>query len=85
MWRLSRKISVSESYKLAGIMGISNEERQNIRSNSIYIDGCSCAEKFLSIFNRNENFSRKALGDCLSEIQKLDLVEPIMTGQWRGV
>ena len=85
MSRLSRKISATECYKLAAIMGISNVERENIRSNPFYSDGCSCAEKFLSIFNRKKNFSRKALGDCLSEIKKLDLVEPIKTGQWRSL
>ena len=48
--------------------------------NAIYI---VYAENFLSIYNRKKNFSRKAVDDGLSEIQKLNLVEPIMTGQWR--
>ena len=85
MSRLSRKFSVSDSYNLADIMGISNKERENIRSNPIYSDGCSCAEKFLSIFNHRENFSRKALGDCLRDIQKLDLIAPVITGEWRSL
>ena len=85
MSRLSGRLSVSDSYKLAAVMGISNEERENIRSNPIYSDGFSCVEKFLSIYNRKENFSRKALGDYLREIQKLDLIAPIITGEWRGL
>ena len=66
-------------------MGTTNEERENIRWNPVYNDACSCAENFLSIFNRKEDFSRKTLGDYLIGIQKLDLVEPIKTGEWRSL
>ena len=84
MSRLSRKICASDSYNLGGIMGISKEERDNIRSNPIY-DERSRTEKILSIFNRKQGFSRKVLGNYLREIRKLDLVEPINTGKWRGL
>ena len=84
MSRLSRKICASDSYNLGGIMGISKEERDNIRSNPNY-DERSRVEKILSIFNRKQGFSRKVLGGYLREIQKLDLVEPINTGKWRGL
>ena len=84
MSRLSRKISVSDSYKLAAIMGISNEERDHIRCDPNYNER-SRVEKILSIFNRKEDFSRQALGSCLEEIQKLDLVVQIITGEWRSL
>ena len=84
MSRLSRKISVSDSCKLAGIMGISNEEREHILRDPNY-SGRSRIEKILSIYNRKETFSRKELGDYLGEIKKLNLIDPIITGEWRSL
>ena len=76
MSRLNRKISVSDSYKLAGIMGISNEEGNHIQCDPNY-NGRSGIEKILSIYNSKETFSRKELGDYLREIKKLNLIGSI--------
>ena len=65
-------------------MGISDEERDHIRCDPNYNER-SRAEKILSIFNHKQDFSRKALGSCLEDIQKLDLVEHVITGEWRSL
>jgi phosphoribosyl 1,2-cyclic phosphodiesterase len=83
MSRLSRRIPVEWDH-LAGLMDIPRAQRDNIRrSDKIYTDHRSRAEKILAIFNNREDFSRKRLARCLEEIQQLDLVKPIITGKWR--
>ena len=83
MFRLSRRIAVDWD-SLAGLMGIAEEEREDIRRNNcVYCDIRSRAEKILSIFNRRNDFSRKKLVEHLNEISKLDLIGPVITGKWR--
>ena len=83
MYRLSRHIAVDWD-NLAGLMDITKEERDDIRCNiGIYSDNRSRAEKILSIFNRKKDFSRKKLVECLKEIKKLDVIQPIITGEWK--
>ena len=65
-------------------MGISNEERDHIQCDPNY-NGRSGIEKILSIYNRKETFSRKELGDYLREIKKLNLIGPMITGEWRSL
>ncbi|CAB4003655.1 ---NA---, partial [Paramuricea clavata] len=84
MSRLSRRIVVEWDH-LAGLMDISREERDNIRYSLVYHDNCSRAEKILAIFNNREGFSREKLAGCLKEIQKLDLIEKVRTGEWRNL
>jgi hypothetical protein len=84
MHRLSRRIG-AEWDILAGLMGIPRAERNDIRDNFLYNNNCSRAEKILSIFNRREDFSRETLAHCLEEIQQLDLVRPVITGEWRSL
>ncbi len=82
MYRLSKHIVVDWD-RLAGLMDITRAERDDIRYSLLYNDSRSRAEKFLSIFNRTEDFSREKLAGCLEEIQQLELVEPVITGKWR--
>ena len=84
MSRLSRRIVV-EWDNLAGLMDIPRAERDDIRYSLIYNDGRSRAEKILDIFNNKEDFSREKLARCLDEIQQLDLIKPVITGEWRNV
>ena len=71
MYTVSRCIGV-EWDTLGGLMGISKEERMDIRYNSNYHDHCSRAEKILSIVTNKEGFSREALARCFEEMQKLE-------------
>lgn len=73
---LSRRIGV-EWDTLAGFMNISRAYRDN--------DDRSRAEKIISIFNHREDFSRKNLAHCLEEIQQLELVRPVTTGESRSL
>ena len=82
MCRLSLRITAAWD-SLAGLMGVSKEQRDNIRLNTVYYDDRARAEKILSIFNLTENFSRKKLAECFKEIGKLKLVEPVTTGEYR--
>ena len=67
-------------------MDIAKEERADVRWYiGIYSDNRSRAEKILSIFNRKKNFSRKKLVECLKEIKKLDVIRPIITGDWKSL
>ena len=85
MSRLSRKI-VLDWNSLAGLMDIAEEERQNVRCNRIYNDERARAEKILSIINHQKDFSREKLANKgLKGIKKLDLIQPIETGQWRSL
>ena len=81
-YRLSRRI-VLDWDSLAGLMDIAAEVRQNIQSNCMFTDNRAKAEKVLSIFNYKRGFSRRKLVEHLKEIKELDLIRPIMTGQWR--
>ena len=82
MYRLSQRIVVDWE-RLAGLMDITRAERDEIRYSLLYYDSRSRAEKVLSIFNRREDFSREKLAGCLEEIQQLEFVEPVTTGEWR--
>ncbi len=83
MYRLSQRIVINWE-ALAGLMNITRAERDEIRFNNfLYSDSRSRAEKILSIFNQREDFSRKKLAARLEEIQQLELVEPVTTGEWR--
>ena len=84
MYRLSRKI-VLDWDSLAGLMDIANEERQKVRCNQIYEDDRARAEKILWIINHQQDFSRDKLAEGLEGIEKLDLIKPITTGQWRNL
>ncbi|XP_028404145.1 uncharacterized protein LOC114526821 [Dendronephthya gigantea] len=85
MYRLSRRIAVDWD-SLAGLMDIAKEERDDIRRNiRIYHDNRSQAEKILSIFNRRRDFSRKKLIECLKELKKIDIIRPIVTGEWKDL
>jgi hypothetical protein len=66
-------------------MDIPRAERDDIRYSLIYNDGRSRAEKILDIFNNKEDFSREKLARCLDEIQQLDLIKPVIAGEWRNV
>ena len=83
MYRLSQRIVVDWE-ALAGLMNITRAERDEIRCNYfLYYDSRSRAEKILSIFNQREDFSREKLAACLEEVQQLELMEPVITGEWR--
>ncbi|XP_028404411.1 uncharacterized protein LOC114527036 isoform X2 [Dendronephthya gigantea] len=83
MFRLSQRIAV-EWDSVGGLMDIAKEERDDIRSNvAVYSDNRSRAEKILSIFNHKRDFSRKKLVECLKGIRKLDVIRPIITGEWK--
>jgi hypothetical protein len=84
MYRLSWKI-VQEWDSLAGLMGITNEERQNVRYNLHYKDDRARAEKILSIINCRKDFSRDKLAGGLRDIERLDLIKPITTGEFRNL
>jgi predicted lipoprotein len=70
---------------LAGLMNITRADRNNIRHDNRYIDNRSRAEKILSIINHRKDFSRTKLADCLEEMQQLDLIRPVTTGEWRSL
>ncbi len=83
MYRLSQRIVVDWD-RLAGLMDITRAERDEIRCNYfLYNDSRSRAEKILSIFNQRDDFSREKLAAFFEEIQQLELVEPVTTGEWR--
>ncbi|CAB3978740.1 ---NA--- [Paramuricea clavata] len=82
--RLGRRIVVEWDH-LAGLMDIPRAERDDIRYSLIYNDNRSRAEKILTIFNNKEDFSREKLARCLEEIQQLDLIKPVITGEWRNL
>ncbi len=83
MYRLSQRIVINWE-ALAGLLNITGAERDEIRFNYFLYNGSrSRAEKILSIFNQREDFSRKKLAARLEEIQQLELVEPVTTGEWR--
>jgi hypothetical protein len=84
MYRLSRCITVDWD-SLAGLMDIGREERNDIRYSTLYNDERARAEKILSMFNHKEGFTRKKLIKCLQGIKKLDLIKPVVTGQWRRI
>ncbi|CAB3978741.1 ---NA--- [Paramuricea clavata] len=84
MSRLGRRIVV-EWDRLAGLMDIPKAKRDDIRYSLIYNDSRSRAEKILAIFNNKEGFSREKLARCLKEIQQLDLIKPVTTGEWRNL
>ena len=84
MVRLSRHITIYWD-PLAGEMGISSSQRDDIRNNTIYTDHRSRAEKVLSIFNNSKSFSRKTLAKCFEGLKKLDLIQPIIAGKWRNL
>ena len=81
MFRLSRRIINWD--ELAGLLGISNPERDEIRYNNNYHENRQRAEKILAIFNNMEGFSRETLADCFKETNHEDLIEPVTTGEWR--
>ena len=70
---------------LAGLMGVSSAERDDIRNSTSYHDNRAKAEKILWIINCRESFSRKDLADFLKEIKKEEWVEPILTGKLRSL
>ena len=84
LYRLSRPIVVDWE-SLAGLLDISAVDRNIIRTDDKYNDVRSRAEKMLSIFNRRKDFSRQKLARCLEEIGHLDLIEPILSGEWRNL
>ena len=84
MHRLSRKICIDWD-SLAGLMDIAKAERDNIRANITFKDDIAKAEKVLSMFNKKRDFSREKLVECLTEIGKMDLIEPVTTGAWRNL
>ena len=84
MSRLGRRIVVEWDH-LAGLMDIARGERDDIRYSLIYNDNRSRAEKILTIFNNKQDFSREKLVRCLEEIQQLDLIKPVITGEWRNL
>ena len=83
MFRLSRRIINWD--ELAGLLGISNAERDEIRDNTNYYDNCQRAEKILAIFNNMEDFSRDRLADFFKDINHEDLIKPVTTGEWRSL
>ena len=72
-------------YTLAGLLNISFAERNVIRNNVLYHDNRSRAEKIIWMFNNREDFSRQKLASFLKEISLPQLVNPIITGEWRNV
>ena len=66
-------------------MDIANEERENVRCSPNYNDERARAEKVLSIINHQKDFSRDKLAKGLKGIEKLDLITPIESGQWRNL
>ena len=84
MYRLSQCITVDWD-SLAGLMDIGREERNSIRNSTLYHDDRARAEKILSMFNHKKGFTRKKLIKCLKGIKKLDLINPVVTGQWRRI
>ena len=84
MFRLSERVS-ADWYKLAGEMNIPKEKRYDIQNNVIYTDNRSRAEKILSIFNNKREFSRKKLAGVLRAANMLDLILPVLNGEWRSV
>ena len=84
MYRLSRQIGV-QWYILGGLMDVEQVERDNIRANFTFIDDVAKAEKILSMFNKKKDFSREKLVECLKDIGKMGLVEPVTTGAWRNL
>jgi hypothetical protein len=66
-------------------MDIARAERDDIRYSLIYNGNRPRAEKILTIFNNKEDFSREKLARCLEEIQQLDLIKPVITGEWRNL
>ncbi|CAB4022729.1 ---NA--- [Paramuricea clavata] len=82
MSRLARRIVV-EWKRLADLMDIPGADTVDIQYNLIYNDDRSRAEKILASFNNKEDFSREKLARCLEELQQLDLIEPVLTGEWR--
>ncbi len=83
MYRLSQRFVVDWE-ALAGLMDITRAKRDDIRYSILYNDSRSRAEKILSIFNQRDDFSRKKLAAFLEEIQQLELLEPVTTGEWRS-
>ena len=69
--------------RLAALLGITPNEREDIRYSLLYTNSHSKAEKMLAIFNNMEDFSRQKLAECLEEIGQLELKEPVITGTWR--
>ena len=84
MFRLSKRIA-ADWYQLAGEMNIPGEERDDIRSNVIYTDNRSRAEKILSIINNKYEFPREKLQQVLKIVKKPNLILPLVTGEWRSV
>ena len=80
--RLGRRIGVDWE-RLACLMDINDAERRNIRCNIHYKDDCSRAGKILAMFNNMEGFSRETLAQHLKEMQQLDLIKPVIKGEWR--
>ncbi len=83
MYRLSQRIVVDWD-RLAGLMDITRAERDDVRYSLLYNDSRSRAEKILSIFNQRDDFSREKLAAFFEEIQQLELLEPVTTGEWRS-
>ena len=83
MYKLSKRI-VLDWDDLAVLMGITKEQRDNIRFESVYIDERARAEKLLSIINCKKDFSREKLIVCLEGTGRQDLIDPIVTGAWRN-
>ena len=69
--------------RLSALLGITPAERDDIRYSLLYTKSHSKAEKMLAIFNDMEDFSRQKLAECLEEIGRLELKEPVITGKWR--
>lgn len=85
MFRLSQRIAVHWD-RLAGLVGVTRAVRDDIRySNGGYYDNCARAEKILSIINSRRNFLREDLACCLREIGQNEWIEPILSGNWRGL
>ena len=69
--------------KFAALLGITAAKRDDIRYSLLYISSHSKAEKVLAIFNNMEDFSRQRLAESLAEIGQNQLMEPVITGEWR--
>ena len=80
--KLGRRIGVDWE-RLACLVGIDEAERRDIRCNLHYRDARSRAEKILAMFNNMEGFSRETLTQHLKEMQLLDLIKPVIKGEWR--
>ena len=81
---LSKHI-VGQWQTLAGLLGVTRADINNIQINPRYHDARSQAEKILSKFNNREDFSREKLAEALEEIGQLELINPVITGQWRSL